>query len=144
MVHYFKNEWWWDVDIKNTLDIYTKTIISPGSKSTLGSTTKKFGDDKKLGHAWINSTLIMAGIQLLVKGHPRNCGVFLHRPSKTAYFRFRSGINGLHLSVRLSVTINYGTKISTFLNVPWGNGRCYIHTYMVQKQDQEKNQKLLA
>ena len=50
MVHYFKNEWRWDVDIKDTFDIYTKTIISPGSKSTLGSTTKKleFGDDKKL------------------------------------------------------------------------------------------------
>ena len=50
MVHYFKNEWRWDVDIKDTFDIYTKTIISPGSKSTLASTTKKleFGDDKKL------------------------------------------------------------------------------------------------
>ena len=50
MVHYFKNEWRWDVDIKDTFDIYTKTIISLGSKSTLGSTTKKleFGDDKKL------------------------------------------------------------------------------------------------
>ena len=50
MVDYFKNEWRWDVDIKDTFDIYTKTIISPGSKSTLASTTKKleFGDDKKL------------------------------------------------------------------------------------------------
>ena len=50
MVHYFKNEWRWDVDIKDTFDIYTKTIISLGSKSTLGSTTKKleFEDDKKL------------------------------------------------------------------------------------------------
>ena len=50
MVHYFKNEWRWDVDIKDTFDIYTKTIISLGSKSTLGSTKKKleFGDDKKL------------------------------------------------------------------------------------------------
>ena len=50
MIDYFKNEWRWDVDIKDTFDIYTKTIISPGSKSTLGSTTKKleFGDDKKL------------------------------------------------------------------------------------------------
>ena len=50
MVHYFENEGRWDVDIKDTFDIYTKTIISLGSKSTLGSTTKKleFGDDKKL------------------------------------------------------------------------------------------------
>ena len=50
MIDYFKNEWRWDVDIKDTFDIYSKTIISLGSKSTLGSTTKKleFGDDKKL------------------------------------------------------------------------------------------------
>ena len=61
VVHYFKNDWQLDVDIKYTFDIYTKTIISPGSKSTLGSTTEKleFGDDKKLGLAWTNSTLIM-------------------------------------------------------------------------------------
>ena len=61
MVHYFKNEWQWDVDIKDTFDIYTKTIISLGSKSTLGSTTKKleFGDDKNLGLVWTISTLIM-------------------------------------------------------------------------------------
>ena len=62
MIDYFKNEWRWDVDIKDTFDIYTKTIISPGSKSTLGSTTKKleFGDDKNMGLVWTISSLIMA------------------------------------------------------------------------------------
>ena len=63
MVHYFKNEWRWDVDIKDTFYIYTKTIISLGSKSTLGSTTKKleFGDDEKLDFVRTNVSFYYGG-----------------------------------------------------------------------------------
>ena len=75
MVHYFKNEWRWDVDIKDTFDIYTKTIISPGSKSTLASTTKKleFGDDKKLD-------LVRTNVSFYYGFVPRTsvCGIFTH------------------------------------------------------------------